>query len=136
MSDETENVQGNTEVPAPEVPVIDSPPVTRDDVLAIGRMFAEFRSQIADMQAEIKKNAPRVFHNAVDDLQTAEDRLAARLEEISKHDFYCPGCGKLVDYLQACIGSPTAPHPPIEVVSTDELKGDESGHTPAPNTGD
>lgn len=58
--------------------------------------------------------------------------------------FYCPGCGKRVEYQQQCQGKPESPHPPMEVVSTDELYGadynpdakpGESGYrTPAPST--
>lgn len=49
--------------------------------------------------------------------------------------FYCPGCGKQVGYMKECTGKPEAPHPPIEVVPTDELaSGDTSQHTPAPST--
>jgi hypothetical protein len=49
--------------------------------------------------------------------------------------YYCPGCGARYEYRQKCLGmSPEHPHPPIEVVSTDELKGDPSGFTPAPST--
>ena len=48
------------------------------------------------------------------------------------HPFYCPGCGNRYNYERECIGRPEAPHPPIEVVSTDELNGDPANHTPAP----
>jgi len=46
--------------------------------------------------------------------------------------FYCPGCGRRYEYRQQCTGRPEAPHPPIEVVSTDELSVDT--HTAAPDT--
>lgn len=47
--------------------------------------------------------------------------------------FYCPGCGRRFNYPTACVGqSLAAPHPEIEVVSTDELSGDPANHTPAP----
>ena len=47
--------------------------------------------------------------------------------------FYCPGCGRRYGYQTECRGQSAAlPHPPIEVVSTDELAGDPDGHTPAP----
>lgn len=55
---------------------------------------------------------------------------------------YCPGCGARFHFPTFCEGRPEAPHPKIEVVSTDELKptdehenGDPANHTPAPNTG-
>jgi hypothetical protein len=52
------------------------------------------------------------------------------MEHINQHDFYCPGCGLTYDYQQRCTGKLESPHPPIEVVSTDELKeGDTSKHT-------
>jgi hypothetical protein len=47
--------------------------------------------------------------------------------------FYCPGCGKRFQREGECTGTGEAPHPPIEVVSTDELSGEE-GHTAAPGT--
>lgn len=48
--------------------------------------------------------------------------------------FYCPGCGRRFNYMTACRGmSDTAPHPEIEVVSTDEIGGDKE--TAAPDTG-
>jgi len=46
--------------------------------------------------------------------------------------FYCPGCGRRFQYQQQCTGKPESPHPPIEVVSTDELSGDNP--TAAPST--
>lgn len=48
--------------------------------------------------------------------------------------FYCPGCGMRANYQKQCVGKPEAPHPPIEVVSTDELQGDPEKHTPAPDS--
>ena len=57
--------------------------------------------------------------------------------------YYCPACGARASYQQKCVGKPEAPHPPQEVVSTDELGQDynpdakpgEAGyHTPAPST--
>lgn len=66
---------------------------------------------------------------------TPEELFAARMQQIEQHPFYCPGCGKLVDYQQQCRGRAESPHQPIEVVSTDELKaGDPSRHTAAPST--
>lgn len=55
--------------------------------------------------------------------------------EVQSHPFYCPGCGRRWNFLTECRGQNTAsPHPPIEVVSTDELTGDPSELTPAPDT--
>jgi hypothetical protein len=47
--------------------------------------------------------------------------------------FYCPGCGKRSDLPGECVGGEFG-HAPIAYVSTKELAGDESKHTPAPNT--
>lgn len=60
----------------------------------------------------------------------------APVEGAPEHPFYCPGCGKQVDYQQQCTGSPEAPHPPIEVVSSDEIhpNADPANHTAAPDT--
>lgn len=52
-----------------------------------------------------------------------------------EQDYYCPGCGKRSGYQRECVGTPTAPHPAIEVVSTSELyTGSVEDHTPAPST--
>lgn len=51
--------------------------------------------------------------------------------------YYCPGCGRRYGYQTECRGmSAATPHPPIEVVSTDELKkgADTDKHTPAPDS--
>lgn len=48
--------------------------------------------------------------------------------------YYCPGCGRRWNYQTECVGTPTAPHAPIEVISTDELDGDPEKHTAAPDT--
>lgn len=67
--------------------------------------------------------------------QSPEEALKARMEEVNQHDYYCPGCGKLVDYQQQCTGRGESPHPPLEVVSTDELKaGDTEKYTAAPSS--
>ena len=62
---------------------------------------------------------------------TATD-APATADKADEAPFYCPGCGKRVQYQQQCTGKPESPHPPIEVVSTDELSGDS--HTAAPDT--
>jgi len=46
--------------------------------------------------------------------------------------YYCPGCGLRYQYQQKCTGKPESPHPPIEVVSTDEIGTDKE--TAAPST--
>ncbi len=96
-------------------------------------MQAEHRAEVAALRDEIAKQRTTpaaVSQNA----PSAEEALAARMAEIENHPFYCPGCGRLYNYQRECVGTGTAPHPPIDVVSTDELKsGDESKHTAAPS---
>lgn len=57
-----------------------------------------------------------------------------------EEDYYCPACGRKYNYPQKCTGGPAnGYHPPVEVVSTDEIQGLEPGEqrdglTAAPNT--
>lgn len=48
--------------------------------------------------------------------------------------FYCPACGRGSSYQRECVGlSADRPHPPVEVVATDELtEGNEDNFTKAP----
>lgn len=60
---------------------------------------------------------------------------AQEVREPQSHPFYCPGCGRRWNYPTECRGaSESAPHAPIEVVSTDELDGDPEKLTAAPDT--
>lgn len=114
----------------------EQPQSTGDPVLDalndIRREQAAHREEVASLRAQLnaaKTPAPVASATA----QTPEELLQARMDEVNQHDYYCPGCGKLYDYRRECTGSGVAPHPPIDVVSTDELKaGDPSKHTPAP----
>ena len=106
--------------------------VTLADIL---KEQQQHRAEVAALREELAKAKaapPQQTANA----PSAEDALAARLAEIEQYPFYCPGCGALYKYQRECIGlSGAHPHPPIEVVSTDELKsGDATTHTPAPAT--
>lgn len=111
-----------------------APPQSTDEMLR--QLLAEReqdRASLREMREEIQRQriAPRPTQSSV--ARSAEELQADRMEEIEQHDFYCPGCGALYDYRRPCNGTGEAPHPPIEVVSTDELKGDDpSKHTPAP----
>jgi hypothetical protein len=67
--------------------------------------------------------------------EDASSTATATAEDTPKDaPFYCPGCGKRVQYQQQCTGKPESPHPPIEVVPTDELSGDSEGFTAAPSS--
>lgn len=93
----------------------------------------EHRAEVNALREEINKAKAPVQYGSK--ILTPEELLANRMAEIAEHDFYCPGCGRLYDYLTECKGGEEAPHPAIQVVSTDELKtGDPAKHTPAPNT--
>lgn len=93
----------------------------------------EHREELAAMRAELAKAKTPAAPTAV--RLSPEELLAARMDEVSQHSHYCPGCGLLYDYPQKCTGREEAGHSPIEVVSTDELKsGDPSKHTAAPDT--
>lgn len=59
------------------------------------------------------------------------DRQGNPLEE---KEFYCPGCGRRYSYMRECTGTFEAPHPPIELVPTSELKGNPADLTAAPDT--
>jgi len=94
-------------------------------------ILAEQQEQRAQI-ASLKGNRPAPVAAPSLSAEQLEEQRAA---EIADHEYYCPGCGQLYDYAQQCVGRPEAPHPPIEVVSTDELKGDDStAHTAAPHT--
>lgn len=109
----------------------EAPPQTTDDLLrAILTEQQSYRDQIATLKQQIADTKPAapVAVPAVN--LSAEDMLAARMQEIGKHDYYCPGCGLLYDYPQRCSGRAESGHAPIEVKSTDELKsGDPSQHS-------
>lgn len=95
------------------------------------------RAEVAALRDELAKaKAAQTVPQPTSNAPTAEEALAARLAEIDQYPFYCPGCGALYKYQRECIGlSGAHPHPPIEVVSTDELKsGDDMTHTAAPST--
>lgn len=117
----------------PTEPVATEAPATTDDILrAILAEQQQYRQQISDLQVQMnatKLPAPVALANA----PSPEEAFKTRMLEVAQHDYYCPGCGRLYDYRQKCVGTGDQPHQPTEVVSTDELKsGDTSKHTAAP----
>jgi hypothetical protein len=74
---------------------------------------------------------PSARHSATAEGDT-EVTPEASTESRKDAAYYCPGCGLRYEYPQKCTGKPESPHPPIEVVSTDELSGDNP--TAAPST--
>ena len=109
----------------------DHTPTTEELLQQILNEQRAHRQEIATLKANQSTPAPPAAAAAY----SAEELAQQRAEQIANHDFYCPGCGKLVNYQQQCHGTAEQPHPPIEVVSTDELRGDDpSQHTPAPAT--
>jgi hypothetical protein len=128
-----ERAAADTGIGGPQVPKVDHAPQTPEDVQALAQEFAQYRKEMSELREELRKSrlSPK-FLTAVP--ETEEDRQKARLADIANHEFYCPGCGSLYDYPQKCNGAtPATPHPPIEVVSTQELAGDPEGHTAAPD---
>lgn len=110
-------------------PTPDQPMSTDDMLRAIMAQQEEHRSEVASLREQINAQKQPI-QQASQSALTPEEALAARMEEVGNHDFYCPGCGLLYDYQQRCTGRAESPHAPIEVVSTDELKaGDESKFT-------
>jgi hypothetical protein len=116
--------------------ITEAPAQTTEDLLrAVLAEQQQHRQEVASLREELAAAATKSTVVAVPATLplSPEDALLARMNEVSKHDYYCPGCGRLVDYQQQCQGKAESPHPPIEVVSTDELKtGDQ--HTAAPAT--
>ena len=96
----------------------------------------QHRDEIAQLRQELAKSKAPAPHVGPLVLKSAEQLLEERVAEIRMHTHYCPGCGRLSKYMRECHGrSAEAPHPPIEMVSTEELlAGDPALHTPAPDT--
>lgn len=117
------------------VPKLDKPPETREDAAELGKAFAQFRAEVAQLRRELQQHRPgRVA--VQEPTETIEDRTNARAEAIANHSHYCPGCGTLSKYPRICTGpDPRHPtHPPIEMGETEELGGDPENHTRAPST--
>jgi NADH pyrophosphatase NudC (nudix superfamily) len=107
-----------------------SQPQTTDELLrAVLAEQQQHRAEVASLREELAASKPAPVVVPAQNL-SAEDAAAARLAEIGQHSHYCPGCGLLYDYQQRCTGRAESGHPPIEVLSTDELKsGDQSQHS-------
>lgn len=92
------------------------------------------RADLASLRQEIAKQRAPLPPPPSSVVRSPEELAEARQREIAEHKFYCPGCGALYNRERECTGRGEAPHAAIEVVSTDELKGDDpSKHTPAPS---
>lgn len=94
----------------------------------------QHRAEVHALRNEMAKQRIAV-PQVMDQQKTPEELLEARMADIRTHSHYCPGCGNLSTYIRECRGRGEAPHPPIEMVSTEELlSGDPESHTPAPAT--
>lgn len=94
----------------------------------------EHRAEVKALRDEVQKAKAPVPQN-LSIQKTAEQLTEERFADIRQHTHYCPGCGKLSKYMRECSGKAEAPHPPIDMVSTEELLGDDpTQHTPAPET--
>lgn len=118
----------------PSVPKVDHKPENAEEVSVLAKMLADFRKEIFTLRTELRQRAGQQVQIG-GPTETVEDRTNKRLELIAQHSHYCPGCGQLYSYPQTCKGPKGGhPHPPIEVVSTEELGGDPANHTAAPAT--
>jgi hypothetical protein len=85
---------------------------------------------------EDTESTPAVEPETIEETSDDDETEGEDTEDMPDNDtdetkaYYCPGCGRQYSYMRECTGRPEAPHAPIELVSTDELSGDE--HTPAP----
>lgn len=118
---------------------IDAPMSTDDMLRQLLEDQKSQRAEVADLRAELSKSRAPVAVAPTSMVQSPEVLAEARQDEIADFEFYCPGCGALYNYQRPCEGRGEAPHPPIEVVPTDEIKGDNNvdperraEHTPAP----
>lgn len=128
MAEEAPPLVTDTAAVAPDAPT----EVTLADLLAEQKAH---RAEVQALREEIAQ-ARRAPVTPAANALSAEDALAVRMAEIDNFAYYCPGCGALYKSERECIGLRGGnPHPPIEVVSTDELKsGDPMQHTAAPST--
>lgn len=67
-------------------------------------------------------------------LPVGDDHAAVDPATGELHPYYCPGCGQGYPYPAQCVGTPTAPHPAIQTVDSDELHGEPDEHTAAPTS--
>lgn len=111
-------------------------PLTNEQMLQqLIQMQQEHREEVAKLREEVNaKKAPAPAPSR--DRKSPEELREERVADIREHSHYCPGCGRLSKYQRECTGlNSAAPHPPIEMVSVEELLGDdESLHTAAPDT--
>lgn len=119
----------------PQVPKVDHAPTNADEATELGKMFAEYRAEVAALRQELAAHRPRVVTVGAAQ-ESVQDRLDARLAAIAKNSHYCPACGTLSKYPRICVGPDTLhpSHKPLEMVTTDELGGDPAKHTRAPST--
>lgn len=121
--------------PSIKVPKLDHNPQTPEEVQELGKMFAEYRAEVAALRQELQAHRPRTVNVAATQ-ETPEQRHEARMALIADSSHYCPACGTLSKYPRQCVGpDPRFPsHAPVEMVTTDELGGDPAKHTRAPST--
>ncbi len=133
---ETDGVlEGAAAAPGEAAPEEAAPELTVQELLQ--KMLtaqAEHRAEVQALRTEIAKNrAPVQFMPQIQ--KSPEQLYEERVADIRDHSYYCYGCGKLSKYPKECSGKKEAPHPPMEMISVEELlSGDPSQHTPAPAT--
>jgi hypothetical protein len=107
----------------PENGGADEPQSTDDLIRQVLAEQQQNRAEVAELRKQLDA-AKQPVQAAPSTVPTAEEALAARMQEISEHDFICPDCGLLYDYQQKCTGKVESPHPASEVVSTDTVKSE------------
>lgn len=133
VADALAQANASDSTPKIAVPKVDHAPQTPEEVQELGRMFAEYRAEVAALRQELQAHRPRTITVAAPS-ETPEQRQDRRLAAIAEHSHYCPACGRLSKYPRECVGTIAGPHAAIEMVPTDELGGDPAKHTRAPST--
>lgn len=134
LPQEQEQEQGKAES-APDNAPDNQSNETNDLLRELIQSQKEHRAEVAELREEVAQaRSERISAPAPSSAVLSPEELQERRqEEIAKHQFYCPACGALYDRERECSGRGEAPHPPLDVVSTKELQGDDtSKHTAAP----
>lgn len=128
-------------------------PEPEQEAKTTDQLLAELLASQAEMRAELasQRQANEELKQQLSSPRAApadlnpQQALEARLKELADNPYYCPACGKVYKYLTECRGKGEAPHPPVLVVSTEEVQNRpdpvndpvgyaewEKGHTAAP----
>jgi hypothetical protein len=134
MTDVFENGEATPEAEAPAPAEATADASVNELLQQLLSAQREHRAEVNALRQEISKNrAPSNNGPAI--LKTDDQLREERFADIRQHSHYCPGCGALSPFVKECTGKSEAGHPPILMVSTEELLSeDPTQHTPAPAT--